>query len=110
MMARSAVYFTDENTLGLGKLLGRAGRDDVVYPGHDELPEVPLGTPDLEWMPVVGQRRLIVVTRDRRSPTSTNEPSQPPVMNRSSVRFRQAAPRDAPRGHRVPPPGFTDRC
>lgn len=57
---------TDENTLGLGKLLGRAGRHDVVYPGHDELPEVPLGTPDLEWMPVVGQRRLIVVTRDRR--------------------------------------------
>ena len=48
MMARSAVYFTDENMLGLGKLLGRAGRNDVVYPGHDELPEVPLGTPDLE--------------------------------------------------------------
>jgi hypothetical protein len=66
MMARSAVYFTDENTLGLGKLLARAGRDDVVHPGHDELPEVPLGTPDLEWMPVVGVRRLIVVTRDRR--------------------------------------------
>jgi hypothetical protein len=66
MMDRSAVYFTDENALGLGKLLDRAGRQDVLYPGHDELPEVPLGTPDLEWMPVVGQRRLIVVTRDRR--------------------------------------------
>ena len=28
------VYFADENTLGLGKLLCRSGRDDVVYPGH----------------------------------------------------------------------------
>jgi hypothetical protein len=38
------VYFTDENTLGLGKLLRRSGRDDVVYPGHEELAEVPLGS------------------------------------------------------------------
>jgi PIN like domain len=66
MVARAAVYFTDENTLGLGKLLRRAGRDDIVYPGHEELPEIPLGTPDLEWMPVIALRRLIVLTRDRR--------------------------------------------
>lgn len=59
-------YFTDENTLGLGKLLRRTGRQDVLYPGHQDLPEVPLGTPDLEWMPIVGARKLIVVTRDRR--------------------------------------------
>lgn len=38
----SPVYFTDENTLGLGKLLRRSGRDDVVYPGYEALPEVPL--------------------------------------------------------------------
>lgn len=25
------VYFTDENTLGLGKLLRRSGREDVRY-------------------------------------------------------------------------------
>lgn len=37
-----AVYFTDENALGLGKLLRRSGRDDVLYPGHAELPEVPI--------------------------------------------------------------------
>jgi len=37
------VYFTDENTLGLGKLLRRGGRDDVLYPGHEDLPEVSLG-------------------------------------------------------------------
>ncbi len=32
------VYFTDENALGLGKLLCRSGRDDVVYPGHESSP------------------------------------------------------------------------
>jgi len=60
------LYFTDENALGLGKLLHRAGRDDVLYPGHPDLPEVPLGTLDLEWMPLVGARQLIVLTRERR--------------------------------------------
>ena len=59
-------YFTDENTLGLGKLLHRSGRNDVLYPGHEDLPEVPLGTLDLEWMPVVCSRGLIVITRDKR--------------------------------------------
>lgn len=59
------VYFTDENTLGLGKLLRRSGREDVRYPGHENLPEVPLGTPDLDWMPVVAAGGLIVLTRDR---------------------------------------------
>jgi len=48
-------YFADENVMGLAKLLIRDhGRDDVVYPGHQLLPEVPRGTPDLAWMPVVG--------------------------------------------------------
>lgn len=61
-----AVYFADENALGLGKLLRRNGRDDVLYPGHEDLPDVPLGTPDIEWMKVVGRRGLIVLTRDRR--------------------------------------------
>lgn len=59
------VYFTDENTLGLGKLLRRSGREDVLYPGHEDLPELPLGTADLDWMPVVAARDLIVVTRDK---------------------------------------------
>lgn len=44
MTTRGAlVYFTDENTLGLGKLLRRSGRDDILYPGHEDLPEIPLG-------------------------------------------------------------------
>lgn len=67
------VYFTDENTLGLGKLLRRSGRDDVLYPGHDALQDVPLGTLDLDWMPIVAERELIVVTRDRRIRTRPAE-------------------------------------
>jgi len=66
-------YFADENALGLGKLLRRAGRDDVVYPGHEALPEVPLGTPDLDWMPVISARGLIVLTRDKRIRTRPAE-------------------------------------
>ena len=38
-----AAYFTDENTLGLGKLLRRSGRTDVLYPGHEDFREVPIG-------------------------------------------------------------------
>lgn len=60
------VYFTDENTLGLGKLLRRSGRAEVRYPGHEELAEVPLGTDDQDWLPVVGALGLIVLSRDRR--------------------------------------------
>ncbi|MHA7984313.1 PIN-like domain-containing protein [Rathayibacter sp. CAU 1779] len=59
------VYFADENCLAFGKLLRRNGRNDVLYPGHEDLPEVPLGTADLEWMPVVGARAYVVITRDR---------------------------------------------
>ncbi|MPZ62421.1 MAG: hypothetical protein GEU93_14235 [Propionibacteriales bacterium] len=67
------VYFTDENTLGMGKLLRRSGRDDVLYPGHEELPEVPLGTLDLDWMPVIAEHDLVVLTRDRRIRTRPAE-------------------------------------
>lgn len=59
------VYFTDENTRGLGKFPRRGGREDVLYPGHENLPEVPLGTSDLDWMPAIAQRGLVVLTRDR---------------------------------------------
>lgn len=60
------VYFTDENTLGLGKLLRRLGRQDVLYPGHEKLPEIARGTDDLEWLPLVGARGYVVLSRDRR--------------------------------------------
>lgn len=67
------VYFTDENLLGLGKLLHRSGRTDVRYPGHERLLQVPLGTPDLDWMPIIAARRLVVLTRDRRIRTRPAE-------------------------------------
>ena len=67
------VYFTDENTLGLGKLLRRSGRTDVLYPGYEDLPDVPAGTPDLEWMPVLARLDLVLVTRDRRIRTRPAE-------------------------------------
>jgi hypothetical protein len=66
-------YFMDENALGLAKLLRRRGRTDVLHPGHEELPDVPLGTADLAWMPVAAQRGLMVVTRDRRIRTRPAE-------------------------------------
>lgn len=42
-------------------------RDDIVHPGHIELPQVPLGTKDLVWLPIVGsaQLDLVVITRDQ---------------------------------------------
>ncbi len=59
-------FFVDENMLAVGKALA-AVRDDVVYPGHPSLPNVPKGTKDSEWLPVVGEDgdNLVVLTRDR---------------------------------------------
>ncbi|WP_298863460.1 hypothetical protein [Microbacterium sp.] len=71
--AFSPVYFADENALGMAKILRQIGRDDVLHPGHEDLPEVPLGALDLEWMPIVGRLGLIVVTRDRRIRTRPAE-------------------------------------
>lgn len=67
------MYFTDENMLGLGKLLRRSGRVDVLYPGHEDLREVPRGADDLDWLPIVGQRALIVISRERRIRTRPAE-------------------------------------
>lgn len=58
-------WFVDESALGLGKLLARI-RDDVVYAGHADLPDVPLGTLDVDWMPVIAARGLVAFRRDRR--------------------------------------------
>ena len=60
----AARFFVDENDLPLGKALA-AARGDVVYPGHEELPEVPRGTLDDDWLPIVGERRLVAITRDQ---------------------------------------------
>lgn len=73
-MRSTARYFADENAMGLAKLLIRDhGREDVVYPGHDGLPQIPRGRSDLEWMPIVGKNGWIVLTRDRRIRTRPAE-------------------------------------
>lgn len=51
--------------MALGKAL-REIHDDVVYPGHVELPEIPRGALDDEWLPVVASLGLVVITRDQR--------------------------------------------
>lgn len=66
MPLKGVRYFADENTLGLAKLLIQAGRTDVVHAGHPDLPQVPLGIPDVTWMQEVARIDLIVLSRDRR--------------------------------------------
>ena len=61
----AAEFFVDENDLALGKALAER-HNGIVFPGHPDLPDVPRGTPDDEWLHVVGGQRLWVITRDRR--------------------------------------------
>ncbi len=49
----------DESALGLGKLLAST-RDDVIFAGHPDLQEIPLGTIDVGWMPIVAERNLVI--------------------------------------------------
>lgn len=60
-----ARFFVDENDLALGRALD-AEHGDVVYPGHPDLPEVPRGALDDDWLPVVAEKRLVVITRDKK--------------------------------------------
>lgn len=59
-------FFVDETDLALGRALVRAVAGDIVHPGHPDLPSVPRGSLDDEWLPIIGARRLLVVTRDKR--------------------------------------------
>jgi PIN like domain len=61
----SVRFFVDENSLVLGRLLARQ-RHDVVHPGHRLFPEVPVGSKDDVWLPIVGERGLILITRDKK--------------------------------------------
>lgn len=62
MVAR---FFVDENDLALGKALASI-HNEIVYPGHPDLPEVPRQTDDDVWLEVIGRRRLVVITRDKK--------------------------------------------
>lgn len=74
-------FFSDETDLGLAKRLVKKLPGQVVYPGHSDLPEVPRGCKDDEWLNVIGSRRLVVITRDKRIRTR-------PVLNAKWVRFQ----------------------
>lgn len=58
-------FFVDENMLPVGQALA-AVRNDVVYPGHADLPEVNPGDQDPKWLPIIGraQKDLVLLTRD----------------------------------------------
>lgn len=58
-------FFVDENDIALGKALARTN-SEVVYPGHPDLAEVPRGSLDDEWLATIGQKGLVVITRDNR--------------------------------------------
>lgn len=65
-------FFVDETSLGLGKMLAIA-RADVVHPGHRNLPSIPTGTLDIDWMPIVAAMNLVVIGRDKRIRTKPAE-------------------------------------
>ena len=58
-------FYVDESALGIGKTLA-AARRDTIHVGHALIPECPLGSPDIEWMPAVAARQLVVIGRDKR--------------------------------------------
>jgi hypothetical protein len=58
-------FYVDESALGVGKTLA-AARRDTIHVGHPLIPECPLGAPDVDWMPIVAARQLVVIGRDKR--------------------------------------------
>lgn len=70
---RDAVrFYVDESALGLGKTLC-AARKDTIHVGHALIPECPTGSLDVDWMPQVADRGLIVIIRDKRIRTRPQE-------------------------------------
>lgn len=59
-------YFVDETDIGLATILVMANLP-VLHPGHPDLPDVPRRTLDVDWIPIVAARDLVVITRDRLS-------------------------------------------
>lgn len=59
-------YFVDETNIALARILVLANLP-VVHPGHPDLLEVPRRTFDVDWIPIVAAKGLVVITRDRLS-------------------------------------------
>lgn len=64
---RGLRYHVDENLRGLGRILMQIRSDVAVtgvpVPGSDE-PLVRLKTPDVDWIPTIGELGLLVITND----------------------------------------------
>ena len=59
-------FYFDESLLGLGKTLALA-RKDVIHVNHPLIAgEVPLGTLDPVWIPIVAGRKLIAISHDKK--------------------------------------------
>jgi hypothetical protein len=66
-------FYVDESLLGLGKTLALA-RKDVIHVNHRLISnEVPLGTLDPIWIPIVAARNLIALCHDKKIRTRPGE-------------------------------------
>lgn len=70
--AQSLRFYVDESALGIGKTLA-AARKDTIHVGHPPIPECPVGVLDVDWIPVVAARDLVVIGRDKRIRTRPEE-------------------------------------
>ena len=61
--------FADENILPVGRRLAELPEaGNVLYPGHEDIPELPLGAKDTEIFEKIGagRRNLLFSTRDKK--------------------------------------------
>ena len=58
--------FLDENIAPLGqRLASHPGAGSVLWVGHPSLPDLPLGTNDIQLLQAVGEMGLLFLTHDR---------------------------------------------
>lgn len=65
-------FYVDESAAGLGMALA-AARKDTIHVGHPLIPECPRGALDIDWIPAVAARGLVVITRDKKLRTKPVE-------------------------------------
>jgi hypothetical protein len=65
-------FYVDESAAGLGLALA-AARKDTIHVGHPLIPECPRGARDIDWIPEVAARGLVVITRDKKLRTKPVE-------------------------------------
>lgn len=68
-MRKIGGIFADENILPVGRKLAELPEvGTVLYPGHEDIPELPLGAKDTEIFKEIGagRRNLLFITRDKK--------------------------------------------